>query len=358
MCFAILIALSLLACTSPEREIPVVKVGLVAPFEGSFREIGYDAIYAARLAVREINRAGGEEAWRIELIAYDDRGSPEMALQAARNLVVDPAVVAVVGHYRPETIEAAAPVYAAAGLPFITVGGWSAFASTTWALMPPPETLMDAMLEAGTGTEEASPVIWGTLSDAATPPFQGSPEIEGSVNLDAPLVLSFLSPIAAGERLLAWRDAGWTGQVLGDLNFAASAFGTLAGPGARGATFVTPYPFPAHLSDTAGWMAEYQAMGPHVPAPGVYALPTYEAVHSVAEALTVAWGARPRRGWEPVSREDVAATLGQVARSGRLGRIAWDEQHRWGGAPLYVYRWTAQGPELIDIVKPSAGALP
>lgn len=37
----------------------VIKIGLVAPFEGRYRYVGYDAIYAARMAVQEINAAGG-----------------------------------------------------------------------------------------------------------------------------------------------------------------------------------------------------------------------------------------------------------------------------------------------------------
>ncbi len=48
-----------------------VKIGLVAPFEGSYRSIGYDAVYAARLVVREINATGGIDGVRLELVAYD-----------------------------------------------------------------------------------------------------------------------------------------------------------------------------------------------------------------------------------------------------------------------------------------------
>jgi len=43
----------LTACSASTQ--PVVKIGLVAPFEGRYRPIGYEAIYAARLAIREIN---------------------------------------------------------------------------------------------------------------------------------------------------------------------------------------------------------------------------------------------------------------------------------------------------------------
>jgi ABC-type branched-subunit amino acid transport system substrate-binding protein len=109
----------LTACTASTQ--PVVKIGLVAPFEGRYRPIGYEAIYAARLAIREINARGGIAGHRIELVALDDRGEPEKALIAARQLTLDPQVVAVIGHYRPDSSAAAMKIYCEAGLPVITI---------------------------------------------------------------------------------------------------------------------------------------------------------------------------------------------------------------------------------------------
>ncbi len=363
LCALVLVAFVLVACRFPEREITVVKIGLVAPFEGSFRDIGYDAIYAARLAVREINRSQGADSWRLELIAYDDRGNPEMAAQAARNLVADPGVLAVVGHYRADTTQAAAPIYAAAGLPFITLGGWGAPAVTNWHLMPAPDTLLSAMLHFGRGDMDVSPVVWGTpLSNGLSGFSAEAPDRADAVEREVPLVLSLLPPIPAGERLSQWREEGWVGQVVGDLNFAASAFATLAGPDVIGAAFVTPYPFPGDIPDTSGWIIDYEAMGPHVSAPGVYALPTYEAVYLVAEALNARAGGQARRGRQadvPAStREELARAVGQVTRTGWLGPISWDEQHTWDEPPLYVYRWTEEGPEHVETLGPRGESQP
>lgn len=117
--------LFVVSCTGVD---PVVKVGLVAPFEGEHRAMGYDVIYSARLAVREINEAGGINGVRVALVALDDGGDVEMARETAVSLVIDPAVVAVVGHFRPQTTAVAAEVYAdempliaAAQPPFRTV---------------------------------------------------------------------------------------------------------------------------------------------------------------------------------------------------------------------------------------------
>ena len=110
---------SLVGCASVD---PVIKIGLVAPFEGQHRAVGYDAIYSARLAVREINEAGGISGHRVALVALDDSGDPELAQQTAQSLVIDPAVVAVLGHWLPETTAVAAPIYEEAGLPFVPLG--------------------------------------------------------------------------------------------------------------------------------------------------------------------------------------------------------------------------------------------
>ncbi len=114
--------LFLLFLTGCASVSPVVKIGLVAPFEGENRAIGYDVIYAARLVVREINEAGGIGGYRVALVALDDGGDPELARQTAASLAIDPAVVAVLGHWQEGTTAVAQPVYTQNDLPFIPMG--------------------------------------------------------------------------------------------------------------------------------------------------------------------------------------------------------------------------------------------
>lgn len=123
---ALLLALLSVGCRSVD---PVVKVGLVAPFEGRHRAVGYDALYSARLAVRQLNAAGGIDGTRVALVALDDSGSTEFAVTTADSLIIDPNVVAVVGHWLPETTAAAEPQYAGSGLALIA-GGDAPFLST------------------------------------------------------------------------------------------------------------------------------------------------------------------------------------------------------------------------------------
>jgi ABC-type branched-subunit amino acid transport system substrate-binding protein len=101
---------------------PTVKIGLVGPFEGKNREVGYDVIYSARLAIREINENGGIGPYRLALVALDDGGDAEMATETAASLVIDPGVMAVVGHWLPGTTAAGKAVYDAESLPFVSAG--------------------------------------------------------------------------------------------------------------------------------------------------------------------------------------------------------------------------------------------
>ncbi len=120
---------------------PVVKIGLVAPFEGRHRSLGYDAVYAARLAIREVNAAGGVGGVRVALVALDDGGNPELAQQAAASLVVDPDVVAVVGHGLPAVTDAVRPIYRQGPLPLLPLGQAPFVPVDPGSL---PDTLLDA----------------------------------------------------------------------------------------------------------------------------------------------------------------------------------------------------------------------
>jgi ABC-type branched-subunit amino acid transport system substrate-binding protein len=120
LCLVLTLCSALLAyCSSPPE---VVKVGLVAPFEGRYRDVGYDAVYAARLAVREANGDGGKRRVRVELVALDDSADVQLAEQVAASLVIDPDVVAVLGHWQEETTAAARVIYEQAGVPLLALG--------------------------------------------------------------------------------------------------------------------------------------------------------------------------------------------------------------------------------------------
>jgi ABC-type branched-subunit amino acid transport system substrate-binding protein len=110
----------LAGCAFPGSVKPTVKIGLSAPFEGRYRELGYEVLYAVRLAVRQRNEAGGVgERFLVELVALNDFGDPAEAVLQAREMSVDPGVLGVVGGWSPDTARAVAPEYDRLKLAFL-----------------------------------------------------------------------------------------------------------------------------------------------------------------------------------------------------------------------------------------------
>jgi len=92
------------SCSFPGTVKPTVKIGLSAPFEGLYRDLGYEVLYAVRLAVRERNALGGVgQRYLVELVALNDDGKAETAEEQARKMAVDPGVLAVLGGWSEET---------------------------------------------------------------------------------------------------------------------------------------------------------------------------------------------------------------------------------------------------------------
>ncbi len=113
LCFALIICSLLSACAA----VPPTprKIALLAPFEGQYREIGYEALYAAQMALQETQA-------HYVLLPLDDGGTETSARERAQAFTYDPsiAVVLALGPY------ATTPqVQAAYGtLPVLLVGYW------------------------------------------------------------------------------------------------------------------------------------------------------------------------------------------------------------------------------------------
>ncbi len=334
-----------------------MKIGLVAPFEGRYRYVGYDVIYAVRMALREANAAGGVEGYSVELVAYDDGAEPAMAVEQARKLATDSEVVATIGHFREETTAAALSVYVEAGIPLVAPVVLNP--ALTWdevnvyRLGPPAGAVASALLHQlkGLGQYQAALVTAGgplgaaLQRDAQQYRLQVWPVVSPE-NTDwlrevmvsgTEVVFCDADPVTAGEVATALRGAGWEGDFLGGPELAAPDFVAVAGEAAEGAVFATPWLFPAEVSGGADFVVDYRAVSNGM-SPGPLALPAYEATWVLLEALE-----RDITAHGVPTREGVAAALPATGRDGLLGHIAFDAGHSWGDAPLHWYRVGAEG---------------
>ena len=96
-----------------------VKIGFFAPESGFAAADGQSAYDSAKLAVDDINKAGGIDGRQVQLVNYDDASDAKQAVSIATRLVTQDKVDAVVsGSYSDQTL-AAAPIFERAHVPML-----------------------------------------------------------------------------------------------------------------------------------------------------------------------------------------------------------------------------------------------
>jgi hypothetical protein len=112
--FLVLAILTLSSCAVIQSD-SITKIALLAPFEGRYREIGYNALYSVRLAMNDSNSQG------VHLMAVDDGGSIESATDRIRalNLNSDIEIIIILGQFASHPA-----VQQANDKPLIILGNW------------------------------------------------------------------------------------------------------------------------------------------------------------------------------------------------------------------------------------------
>ena len=102
-----------------EPAVVVIKIGHVAPLTGGIAHLGKDNESGARMAIEEINAAGGlkigDTTYKFDLVPEDDKADPKEGTIAAQK-IVDSGAVAVVGHLNSGTSIPASKIYADANV--------------------------------------------------------------------------------------------------------------------------------------------------------------------------------------------------------------------------------------------------
>ncbi|MEX0686829.1 MAG: ABC transporter substrate-binding protein [Balneolales bacterium] len=96
-----------------------VNLALVASFSGESSVAGVSFERSVRLAIKNINEAGGINGQLITLTVFDDENDPEIARNIAKKLVTEN-IHAVIGHHYSNVSLAASPIYKDAGIPVIS----------------------------------------------------------------------------------------------------------------------------------------------------------------------------------------------------------------------------------------------
>ena len=97
-----------------------IKIAVQAPLSGEQAALGEHVKLGAQLAVEEAAKAFKALGFDLVFVPYDDQAKPEVGVANARNVVADPDVLALVGHFNSGVALPASEVYKDAMLAMIS----------------------------------------------------------------------------------------------------------------------------------------------------------------------------------------------------------------------------------------------
>ena len=101
-----------------------IKIALAGPVTGAVAQYGEMQFIGAKMAIEQINKAGGVNGAMLEGVVYDDACDPKQAVAVA-NKIVNDEVKYVVGHLCSSSTQPASDIYEDEGILMITAASTS-----------------------------------------------------------------------------------------------------------------------------------------------------------------------------------------------------------------------------------------
>ncbi|WP_207062344.1 branched-chain amino acid ABC transporter substrate-binding protein [Motiliproteus sp. SC1-56] len=112
---------ALMGATAAQAEI---KIALAGPVTGPVAQYGDMQFTGAKMAIEQINKAGGVNGEMLEAVVYDDACEPKQATAVA-NKIVNDGIQLVVGHLCSSSTEPASDIYEDEGIMMVTAASTS-----------------------------------------------------------------------------------------------------------------------------------------------------------------------------------------------------------------------------------------
>lgn len=94
----IIISLALTACGGTKAG-GTIKIATQSPLSGDQSVVGADIKNGAQLALEQLSEPLTKMGFKVELAPYDDQATPDTGVSNAKQIMADPAILCVVGHY-------------------------------------------------------------------------------------------------------------------------------------------------------------------------------------------------------------------------------------------------------------------
>ncbi|CUU60210.1 branched-chain amino acid transport system substrate-binding protein [Parafrankia irregularis] len=371
---AVVTAVTVTACGLGREDSPgdgrkTITIGFQGMLSGDDRKLGVNALYGVRTAVAEVN-ADASVPFRLKLVEVDDGGSPDRAPGAARGLVRDSDVVAVIGPLLTDTAEVSEPLYSEAGLlsvsPSATGPALTDLGFTTFYRAIAPDTVqgravadyISTVLEAkkvysiddrgdyGIGLStalEAELTSDGVdvTHDGIDPARDYTTQAERII-AEAPDVVYYAGYYTDLARLAeALRDKGFAGTVMSGDGSRDQRYVTRAGADVAEGTFFSCACADVHEdANAADFVVSFETANGGAQ-PGVYSGEAYDATRALVRALRVVGPDGDRRA--------VARAFADVSWKGVTRDISFEETGELKVPTVYLYK--VEDGEIVSLGK-------
>jgi branched-chain amino acid transport system substrate-binding protein len=350
-------------------EAQVVKIGVQLPLTGERAQVGKAMQNGVRLALDVLNSRMPRDETTIDLVFEDDGNTKEGALNALKNLIGDPRVVAIIGEIFSPFVLASKPIVEREGVPFLTggthpkttensrwiyrVGASDTLLTTLMAQYTVERLAMKriAVIHDRTGIHAArADLVIKTLQLK----YGIIPTVRGQWNPGDKEFTALLSQVKASgaEALVALGETTEAGPLLQQVralalkltliaqrDFGAPAVLEVAKEAADGIYILTEYLPGISGANWRGWANAYRQR--YQTEPNNIAAAYYDALFLLAEAL--------KHGG--AGREGIRTGLDQImAFPGVLGEYTFDQAHE-GLHQLYVVQIRGGKPTVLETLK-------
>jgi branched-chain amino acid transport system substrate-binding protein len=318
-----------------------IKIGAVYPMSGPVAYDGQTLLQGARVAVGEINAAGGIKGRKIELVVEDGACIPAQSVAAAEKLVSSQKVVALIGAFCSSSTGAVMDVSKRHGVPM--VAGISTAPNLTergndYFFRIPATSAMLAkafakpMLKLAGGSKFGFLVVnddWGrSIIDSYSPALaaEGASVVAQqiydtndsdlfpyitNIKRSAPdavvLAGNTQNAVALTEQI---RQMGLGSKFFGEGSFAAKTYYKLVGQKGDGIYGLMSYVYSIDNARNKAFVAKYQA--DYNDLPTTYSASGYNEVSVVADALSRADIADPKSIRDAVAQTDMEGLAGRI----------------------------------------------
>lgn len=346
------VAFSVVFATTAMANDPI-KIGINVPLTGFAASDGESALNGAKLATDQINKAGGVDGRKIELVVYDDQASPKESVAIATKLIEkDKVAVGVSCSYSGAT-RAAAGVYQAAKVPYISA--YAIHPDITRAGDYVFRTSFVGEVQGRAGAKLVGDILkkkravlitlnndFGKSLSAGFKEKAGEygvsivneyaysikdrqfGPIVAKVKADKPDVIYATGYFfTAGPLVTQLRAAGVDATIIGQEGFDTQTFIDIAGPAAEGVIITTSLGRDSKSQETQDFISQYEKMFNHKT--DMVAASGHTAVKVAADAIKRAGSTDSAAVRDAIATTNLAASTGTISFNS-LGEIIKDVQ--------------------------------